>query len=173
MHVGKNIVLTGFMGTGKSTIGQLVASELQRDFVDMDTIIEQREDRSISQIFSECGEPYFRRLEADLCLEFASQSGLVIATGGGTLVPEANRSVMEQSGLVICLDCEPDVLWQRIGQSDDRPMLGSADSERYVRLAALLARRAPAYARIKHHLDITHLSPREATLQICAWANKA
>jgi shikimate kinase len=160
------------MGTGKSTIGQLVATELQRDFVDMDAIIEQREGHPISQIFSERGEPYFRRLEADLCLELASQTGLVIATGGGTLVPEANRSVMEHSGLVICLDCEPDVLWQRIGQSDDRPMLGSTDSERYVRLAALLARRAPAYARNKHHLDITHLSPPEATRQICVWANK-
>jgi shikimate kinase len=166
----KNITLTGFMGTGKSTIGQLVATELQRNFVDMDTVIEQREGRAISQIFADEGEPYFRQLEAELCRELAAQENLVIATGGGALVSEKNLRVIERSGPVICLDCEPDVLWERIGHSEDRPMLAEQDEGRLARLAALLDKRTPAYGRIKHHLDVTQLSPEEATQRICEWA---
>ena len=164
-----NIILTGFMGTGKSTIGQLVADGLQREFVDMDAVIEARAGRPISQIFAEEGEPYFRRLEAELCRELAGQSGLVIATGGGTLVPAENRRVMAQSGLVVCLDCEPEILWQRIGQSEDRPMLAEQDEGRFARLAALLEQRAPAYAQIEHHVDVTRLSPEAAAQRICEW----
>ncbi|GAB4447168.1 MAG: shikimate kinase [Anaerolineae bacterium] len=168
----KNIILTGFMGTGKSTIGRLVAAELGREFTDMDTLIEQREGRPIARIFAENGEPYFRQLEAGLCRELAGREGLVIATGGGALVTEANLRVMESSGLVICLDCDPATLWQRIGQSEDRPMLAELDEGRFTRLAALLEQRAPAYGRIKHHLDVTHLSPEEAAKRICEWANE-
>lgn len=165
----KNIVLTGYMGTGKSTVGRLVAAELGREFVDMDTLIEQCEGRPIPRIFAENGEAYFRQLEADLCRKLAEQEDLVIATGGGALVPEANLRVVEAGGLVVCLDCDPAVLWQRIGQSEDRPMLAERDEDRFVRLAALLEQRAPAYGRIKHHLDVTHLSPEEAARRICGW----
>jgi shikimate kinase len=169
--VTQNVILTGFMGTGKSTVGQRLAAELGREFVDMDTLIEVRESRPIHQIFAESGEAYFRQLEANLCRELAEQDGLVIATGGGVLVAEANLQVMEQSGLVICLDCDPAVLWQRIGQSEDRPMLAAQDEGRFARLAALLEQRAPAYARIKHHLDVTYLSPEEAARRIGELAN--
>lgn len=167
----KNIILTGFMGTGKSTVGRLVAAKLKREFIDMDTLIERREGRAITQIFAESGEPYFRQLEANLCRELAAGTNLIIATGGGALVPKANLQVMEESGLVICLDCEPDTLWQRIGQSKNRPMLADQDEERFARLRALLEQRAPAYARIEHHLDVTHLSPTEAVQRVCEWAS--
>jgi shikimate kinase len=168
--MSQNIILTGFMGTGKSTAGQRVAAKLQRDFVDMDTLIEAREGRAISQIFAAEGEAYFRRLEAELCRELAEQENLVIATGGGALVPEQNLRVMEQRGLVVCLDCKPEILWQRIGRSQDRPMLAAQDEGRFARLAALLAQRQPAYARIKHHLDVTGLSPQEIAEQVCKLA---
>lgn len=163
----QNIILTGFMGTGKSTIGRLVAARLGREFIDMDSLIEQREGRAISRIFAESGEAYFRQLEAELCRELSGQNERVIATGGGTLVPEQNLRLMEQNGLVICLDCEPETLWQRIGQSEDRPMLAARDEERFTRLAELLARRTPAYRRIRQHLDVTRLSPEEAAKKIC------
>ncbi|MBN1218442.1 MAG: shikimate kinase [Anaerolineae bacterium] len=162
-----NIVLTGFMGTGKSSIGRLVAAELERDFVDMDALIEQREGRTISRIFADDGEAYFRRLEADLCHELAGRENLVIATGGGALVWEENLRVMESTGLVVCLDCAPAALWRRIGRSQNRPMLAANDAGRFDRLAALLAQRTPAYARIKHHLDVTRLSPQAAARHIC------
>ncbi len=155
------------MGAGKSVVGQLVAAELKRDFVDMDSLIEQREGRTISQIFAGEGEAYFRQLEANLCRELAAQLGLVIATGGGTLVPEQNLRLMERGGPVICLDCEPATLWQRIGQSQNRPMLAAQGAGRFARLSALLEQRAPAYGRIKHHLDVTNRSPEEAARRIC------
>ena len=169
----QNIVLTGFMGTGKSTIGRLAAAELGRRFVDMDTLIEQREGRTIKQIFADDGETCFRRLEANLCQELAAQEGLVIATGGGALVSEANLHVMEGSGLVVCLDCEPATLWQRIGHSEDRPMLAARDEGRFTRLAALLEKRTPAYGRIKHHLDVTQLPPNVVARQICELASRS
>ncbi len=169
----KNIILTGFMGTGKSTIGQLVATQLQRDFIDMDALIEQREGRTINQIFTESDEPYFRQLEAELCRELAGQEGLIIATGGGALIPEANLRVMEQTGLVVCLTCSPNTLWQRIGQSEDRPMLAEQNEGRFARLSALLEQRAPAYARINHQLDVTHLSPEEAARRVSELAEKS
>jgi len=166
-----NITITGFMGTGKSTVGRLVANKLRREFVDMDTLIEQREGRPIPQIFEQSGEPYFRQLEASLCRELAGQSGLVIATGGGALVPEQNLRLMEQSGPVVCLTCQPEILWQRIGHSQNRPMLAEQDASRFARLAALLKKRTPAYARIKHQLDVTHLTPQEAAAKIVGWMN--
>ena len=171
-HLPRNIILTGFMGAGKSTIGRLVAAELGLKFTDMDTFIEQSEDRTISRIFAENGEAYFRQLEAGLCRELAGQAGLVIATGGGALVPEQNLRVIEQSGLVICLDCDPEILWQRIGHNPDRPMLADQDEERFNRLAALLAQRTPAYRRSERHLDVTHLTPEEAARTISAWARQ-
>lgn len=171
MKQPKNIILTGFMGTGKSTVGRLVAAELGREFVDMDTLIEQREGRPIARIFADSGEAYFRQLEAGLCRELAAGEELVIATGGGALVPEANLRAMEASGLVICLDCAPATLWQRIGQSEDRPMLAERDESRFARLAALLEQRTPAYNRIKQHINVTDLSPEAAARRICEWAN--
>lgn len=164
--VGQNIILTGFMGTGKSSVGQILAMELDREFLDMDTIIEEREQRPISQIFADEGEPYFRQLEADLCQELSRRENLVIATGGGALVPEENLRVMERAGLVICLDCEPAILWVRIGQSQNRPMLAEADEARFARLASLLEKRTPAYERIHHHIDVTHLSKEEVAKKI-------
>jgi shikimate kinase len=160
------------MGTGKTTIGRLVAATLQRDFVDMDDLIEQREGRIINQIFADEGEAYFRQLEANLCQELAGQDGLVIATGGGALVSAENLQTMERTGLVICLDCEPDTLWERIGRSENRPMLAERDAGRFARLAALLEKRAPAYGRIKHHLDVTYLLPEESARQICDLARQ-
>lgn len=166
-----NIILTGFMGAGKSTVGRLVAVEVGRDFVDMDSLIEQRQGRTISQIFAQEGEPYFRQQEANLCRELAGRTGLVIATGGGALVPEQNLQFMEASGLVVCLDCQPAVLWQRIGRSPNRSMLAASDKGRFARLAALLKQRQPAYARIKHHLDVTYLSPQEVARRVCQLAH--
>ena len=168
---GRSIILTGFMGTGKSTIGRLVAAQLQREFVDMDTLIEQREGCQISEIFAVYGEGYFRQLEANLCRELAAQSGLVIATGGGALVAAENLAAMEATGLVICLDCEPEILWQRIGHSENRPMLAERDEARFTRLSALLERRTPAYRLIQRHLDVTHITPEAAAQKVCELMN--
>jgi len=153
------IILTGFMGTGKSTVGEEVARQLGWPFVDMDALIEAREGRSIRRIFDEAGEAHFRQLEAALCREVAGWRERVVATGGGTLVNPENLSLLASRHLVICLDCHPDVLWARLAAAEDRPMLDAGD--RRARLLALLSARQPAYARIPHHVDTTHRSPAE------------
>lgn len=161
-----NLILTGFMGTGKSTVGRQVAKHLGRPFVDMDATIEARQGRSIPQIFEAEGEAYFRRLERALCLELAGQSGLVIATGGGALVDGDNLATMSATGLVICLTCPPDVLWQRLATSQDRPMLQPTD--RRAQMEALLARRQPAYARIRYQIDTGRQSTAETVAAVLA-----
>ncbi len=103
MPRGRNLILTGFMGTGKTTVGTAVARALGRPFVDMDARIAQEQHSTISELFARHGEPYFRDLEAQMCQSLASQEGLVIATGGGTLVVEENYRVLSRTGMIVCL----------------------------------------------------------------------
>ncbi|MCD6291425.1 MAG: 3-dehydroquinate synthase [Anaerolineae bacterium] len=160
MDEDRNIILTGFMGTGKTTIGQLIARRLRRKFVDMDAIIEERTGMSIPQIFREQGEEAFRRLESELCRELAAQSGLVIATGGGALINAENRAALGATGDIICLRASVDAIMARVGTSMDRPKLDGTD--RRARIEALLDERAAAYDAIQIQLDTSDVTPEEA-----------
>ena len=151
-----NIILTGFMGTGKTVTGQEVAARVGRPFVDLDDIIVERAGKPIPAIFAEDGEPAFRALEAAICQELSAPAGLVIAVGGGAVVNAANRDALSRGGTLICLDASPETLLRRIGDDDNRPMLAGAD--RLARIYGLLAQRAEAYAAIADHLDTNHLS---------------
>ena len=163
----KNIVLTGFMGTGKSTVGRRLAKKLGRPFVDLDDLLEERQGRAIREIFEAEGEAHFRQLEADLCQEAAHWTRHVIATGGGALTFAHNLAAfVENSNLVICLDCEPEALWQRLSRSTHRPMLDSDD--RKTRLLALLAERQSAYTKVPHHIDTTAGSIHNTVKEIMA-----
>jgi len=165
-----HLILTGFMGTGKTTVGRILARRLGRPFVDMDALIEAREGRTIAAIFAEEGEGYFRRLEAALCRELAAQEGLVIATGGGALVDPRNLAVMQASGLIVCLDGEPAALWERLAGVVDRPLLAGPDGR--ARLEALLATRREAYARIPHHVETTGRTPEEVAEAVLGLWNR-
>ncbi len=151
-----NIILTGFMGTGKTAVGREVAVRTGRPFVDLDDLIVQRAGKSIPEIFAQDGEPAFRALEAAICGEMAAPAGLVIATGGGAVVNPANREALAAGGTVICLEADLATILQRVGHGDDRPMLSSPD--RVERIRELLATRAGSYAALPHHLDRTHLT---------------
>lgn len=166
-----NIILTGFMGTGKTVVGQAVAEQLGRWFIDMDQVIERRAGRPISAIFAEQGEMAFRLMEAELCQELAGERNLVIATGGGALVPEANRQALERSGVLICLTAPVDVILDRLQHATDRPLL--AGSDRRERIEALLAQRAAAYAAIPHHIDTAGLAVDEVAEQVIRIARRA
>ncbi len=155
----RNLVITGFMGVGKTTVGRGLARRLGRPFVDMDTVIAQRVGMSIPQIFSLQGEEAFRALERALCQELAAQEELVIATGGGALVDPANRDVLACTGILICLDCALPTLAQRLRACRDRPLLQGDAPER--RLEALWDARRVAYGSLPHHLETTDLTPDE------------
>jgi 3-dehydroquinate synthase len=152
----RNLVLTGFMGAGKTTVGRGVAQRLKRPFVDMDAVIAERAGRSIPDIFGQLGEGAFRQMERALCEELAACQGLVIATGGGALVDPRNRDVLARSGILICLDCAVPGLLGRLRGSSDRPLLWGEAPER--RLSELLAARQSAYSSIPHHVDTTDLN---------------
>jgi 3-dehydroquinate synthase len=161
-----NIVLTGFMGTGKSSVGRGVAARLGRPFVDMDAEIEARAGKTISELFADQGEAAFRRMEADLCRELSARQGLVIATGGGALVHATygaqNLRRLMASGPVLCLSCQADEIVERLAAAQDRPLLDVAD--RRAEVEALLDRRREAYAAIPRQIDSTGL-PVEAVIE--------
>lgn len=155
-----NIVLTGFMGVGKTTVGTLIAHRLKRPFVDTDTVIVQRQGRSIGQIFAQDGEAAFRALERELAVELAKHRGLVIATGGGMLVDPFNREQLARSGILICLDASPDTIAQRLKDAADRPLAHHWQ--------ALLTARQEAYAAIAHHVHTDEKSPEQIGDEVIA-----
>ncbi len=142
---GANVVLTGFMGTGKSTVGRLLAERLGYEFVDTDAVIESRHG-PIPLIFAEQGEERFRRLERDLADELAAQRGLVVATGGRMMLDAVNARTLAATGTVICLTATVETLVSRLTpELATRPLL--ADRDPHERIAALLVERAEGYAR--------------------------
>jgi len=146
MKKGKpNIILGGFMATGKSSVGRRLAIVLGYDFLDLDTLIAAEAGMPISQIFSSQGEGAFRALESRMVERLATRTGCVVATGGGTIVNPRNLEALKRSGVVVTLTADPDTISARIGPTDDRPMLWGGDKRERVR--QLLEQRADAYAK--------------------------
>ncbi|MCC7451854.1 MAG: shikimate kinase [Anaerolineae bacterium] len=156
-----NIILCGFMGTGKTTIGQIIAKRLGWPFVDTDQVIEERQGKAIRMIFAEEGEPFFRRLESDLCMELATWRQTVIATGGGIVVNPDNRAALQRAGLVVCLDAPAEEIAARLAGVTDRPMLAGGDPA--ARIRELLTARTSAYGTIPCHVDTAGRSPEAIT----------
>ncbi len=153
-----NIVLTGFMGTGKTTVGRCLAQALHREFVDMDDLIEEQASMSIVEFFARQGEDAFRQLEHAVCLEVVQRTGLVVATGGGTVVNPVSRQVLQASGLLICLTAAPEEILKRIGTDSTRPILKTDTGSRQEKIRILLEARAPHYNAIPHQVDTTGLT---------------
>jgi shikimate kinase / 3-dehydroquinate synthase len=164
-----NIILTGFMGTGKSSVGREVADRLGRPFVDLDDMIVKQAGKPIPEIFATDGEAAFRALEDQMCQELKEPSGQVIATGGGAVLNPANREALEAGGTVVCLEASPDVIARRLARGDGRPMLSGFSPG--ARIAELLAERASAYAVLPHHLDTSALSIAQAAERVMGMAS--
>lgn len=155
----RNIVLMGFMGTGKTSVGKRLAATLGLRFVDMDHVIEERAGKPITRIFAEEGEPHFRALERALAAELSAQSGLAIACGGGVVLNPDNLRDYGRTGLVVCLTATPETILERTAKATHRPLLEQQD--RFQRIVDLMEKRRTLYAAIPHQVDTTRLSPQE------------
>jgi shikimate kinase len=147
----KNVVLIGFMGTGKSRVGHMVARQLGLRFIDTDELIVERLNMSISDIFSRLGEPKFREIEKQVVADTASKEGQVIATGGGVPLNEDNVKNLKQTGILICLTASPEIIYRRTMRSDSRPLLRG--DEKMEQIRTLLDSRQLYYAAADHEVD--------------------
>jgi shikimate kinase len=158
-----NLILTGFMGAGKTTVGYILAGQLKMPFVDTDLVLTVRMEQTIPALFARRGEPAFRRLEATVCAQVAAKGGQVIATGGGAVVNPATRALLERSGLLVCLTADLDTLMARLDGSQDRPLAGDR-----ARMAALLAERQPIYSSLPCRVDTTGKTPGQVANEVIA-----
>jgi shikimate kinase len=146
------IYLAGFMGSGKSTIGPILANTIGYAFADIDRAIEEAEGQSVSAIFNEHGEAYFRSLERTALERSAVQPGVVIALGGGTLTNPENLHIVRTSGILVYLKISQDQLFRRLRRRNDRPMLVGPDGtplddeKLRQRISSLYLAREPVYA---------------------------
>lgn len=159
-----NIVLTGPPGAGKSAVGRLLGERLDREFVDTDVIVERMAGKPIHKIFEEDGEPAFRQFETEVCQQVAEPADRVIACGGGALMDEGNRALMEGGGALISLTAEPEALLARMEEDGSRPLL--AGESMGDRLQVLLEMRMDAYGSIPIQIDTTALTVEEVADRI-------
>jgi len=147
------------MGSGKTTVGKILAMRLKKKFVDMDDILEERAGKAISLIFSEDGEPHFRNMERKLVQELASGRNQVIAAGGGIVLNPDNIADFSRSGRVICLLASEDEILRRVSSSSARPLLEKGD--KLDRIKKLMEQRRPLYESIHDRVNTTGLRPEE------------
>ena len=164
-----NIILTGFMGTGKTSLGKLLAMKLGRPFIDIDKKIEDESNLSVTKIFEQYGEEHFRELEKAAVKEISNRRGLVIATGGGTIKDEENLNLLKSSGIMICLTTEPEEIFNRTARRGERPVLDGGGNERLETIKKLLADRKKFYDRADYQVDTTNWSPIQIIEDICRY----
>ncbi len=138
----KHLILTGFMAVGKTAVGKRIARRLGREFIDTDSVIEERESMSIREIFETRGEPEFRRIEREVVAGLTPDGPAVISTGGGTFVDARNREALGKLGVVVCLVTSIDTIVERVQRGGKRPL---ADGDARERLSRLYEERMEAY----------------------------
>lgn len=145
-----NIVLCGFMGCGKSTVGKNLARKTGRKFVDMDTYIEEKAGMTVSEIFEKHGENGFRDMEHEACRELSEMSGLIIASGGGAFTFKRNSDVFKSKDTIVLIDVELETIKYRLRNDKTRPLLQKPNKDRVMQ--ELYEKRLPLY---KNAADIT------------------
>lgn len=160
----QNLALVGLMGAGKSSVGQIVANQLHFAFLDTDYLIEERAGKTISEIFSQDGEPAFREMEKRLVAELASRSRTVISTGGGLPASGENLASLKTHALVVCLWASPENIWERVRNQSHRPLLNDPDP--LAKIRRLLAAREPYYRQADVLLNTEVRSVKDVAQQV-------
>lgn len=159
-----NIALIGFMGTGKTSVGRLVAEQLHFHYLDTDEMIQSCTGKTIAEIFAETGEPAFRALEEKVVAEVAGKTHTVISCGGGLPVAPQNLASLKTHALVVCLWASPAKIWERVKSQTHRPLLHDPDPQAKIR--ELLAAREPFYKQADILLNTELRSLREVAQQV-------
>jgi shikimate kinase len=159
-----NLALIGFMGTGKTTVGRLVAEALHFEFLDTDEIIQSHTGKSVTEIFAQDGEPAFREMERRVVRELSSKTKTVISTGGGLPTNAENLALLKSFCLVACLWSAPEKIWERVKNQSHRPLLHGSDPQKKIR--ELLAAREPFYKQADVLVNVDLRSVREVVQQM-------
>ncbi len=163
----KNIVLIGFMGTGKSSTGRALATKLGYAFVDVDQKIEEEQGMSIHQMFADKGEEFFRACEREMVQRLSDRRNTVIATGGGTVKNPENMKVLRESGFVVCLSADVDTVLERTRRKGVRPLLdGANEEERRRKIETLMEERKDLYRHADYRVDTSDMSPLQVVEDI-------
>jgi len=155
----RNIALIGFMGTGKSSVGRLIAEQLNFEFIDTDDWIEQQSGKSVSRIFAEDGEPVFRQWENQVVLQLGTSASTVISTGGGLGANEKHLEHLKDHSVVVCLWASPEKIWSRVQHQSHRPLL--KDPDPLLKIRQLLTSREVVYKQADVLLNTDLRSVRE------------
>lgn len=154
--LSENIFLIGFMGSGKTSVSLQLADMTGLKKAEMDQILTNREEMSIAEIFAVKGEPYFRELETELLREFGAGAPKIISCGGGVAMRDENVEVMRSSGKIVCLTAEPEVIYERVKDSRERPILNGNMNIPYIE--DLMEARRPFYeAAADIMVDTSHM----------------
>ena len=161
----KNIVLTGFMGTGKTTVGQLLAEEIHRPFIDTDQMIEERLGTKISEIFKKVGELEFRKFESETIALISNFDDYVISCGGGAVIDPVNVKNLRRNGIIINLYASANHILNRIGELDSRPILKKLTNP-LEGIIKLLAKRQKAYEKCDFAINTDDLTSEQVVKKI-------
>lgn len=162
----KNIVLVGFMGTGKSSVGKVLAQKLCRPLIDVDSYIEEKEKRKIREIFKKDGEAVFRAMEKEAIRLLSFPGGSVMTTGGGAVLDAENRRVLKGSGIVVALLAKPETIFERVKNSRNRPLLAGEDMLGEIK--TLLEQRRPFYQEADLFFETDGKTPTQVAEMISA-----
>ncbi len=167
-----NIVLIGFMGSGKTSVGRLVAQRLGFQFVDTDSLVVDRVGLSIAEIFAQHGEPWFRAQESAALRSLDFLNRVVVSTGGGIVLHAENREFLRELGFVVWLTASEEIIFERVSRNKKRPLLQTDDPRATVH--ELLEHRRPLYTEAAQFtLDSTHLTHDTAAEAVIAEARRA
>ena len=166
----KNIILVGFMGTGKTRVAKEVARELGKVYASSDELIVERESKAIKDIFQKEGEAYFRSVEKEIIREISEKTDLVVDTGGGVVLDEENIKLLNEQGIVVCLWADEDTICERTKGSGERPLLNVDDPKKKIR--ELLEYRRSFYEKARYHVDTTGLDIQAVTKEVLGIVKK-
>ena len=159
-----NIYLVGFMGTGKTSVGRALAKKKSWNFIDLDELIELKQQRRIVDIFAQDGEPYFRKIEKKFLKQVSTQKKFVVACGGGVVLDPDNIKLMKKTGILICLRATCEAILKRVSTNTLRPILNVAKP--LERIELLLKMRAPYYMQAHKTIDTSELSVKQVVAKI-------